>query len=94
VVGLVATIRPGTLLDYDTGEMSILTAQERTEWRRRFELGEFLYKPYTDSPHWGVTISPESYLMRFWVRDCELLNVGHMLINWTQILVVFRRKQR
>lgn len=59
---LVATLRPGSLMEATNGEMIHLNADEVAQWSTAYERGSFLYKPYPGSPHWGVTIVPPRHI--------------------------------
>ena len=89
---LIATVRPGSLIESVGGEMEYFTEEEKLDWLRRFEKGSFLYKPYPGSIHWGITVIPEDYLAANWTKHFELLEIACFYQNWTQVPVILRRK--
>jgi hypothetical protein len=89
---VVATIRPGALLEAEGGEMDDWTAAERQKCRDAYLRGDYAYRPYPKSPSWGVAAIPESYIRKHWTEAFDLLEVGHLFQNWTQVPVCLRRK--
>ena len=86
--GVIAfTVRPGAFLNSKDGEMALFTEAERSTVKDAYQRGELIYKPYSNSPDWGVTIAPMQYLTDLFGREFRIIRSQFFVHNWTQMLV-------
>jgi hypothetical protein len=89
---LVFTIRPGTFLMETDGEMAKFTPTERADAQLHYRSGELVYKAYADSPDWGITITPTSYLRRLFEDEFRIIGPHLFFQNYTQLPIIMIRK--
>lgn len=86
------TIRPGTYLEMDGGEISRLSADERAAVQADYREGRLAYWPYPDSPDWGITIAPMAYLDEVFSKHFQIIGPHYFLQNHTQLPIVMVRR--
>jgi hypothetical protein len=86
------TIRPGAFLHAADGEMSHFSEPERLEALADYKRGRLVYKPYDNSPHWGVTVAPMRYISGLFEEAFTVSGPHLFFHNWTQMFVFLQRK--
>ncbi len=88
------TVRPGTYLDLDGGEIDRLSPADKAAARSAYEAGRIAYWPYPECPSdWGVTVMPMAYLEQLFGRHFEIIGPRYFLQNHTQLPIVMVRRQ-
>lgn len=86
------TIRPGAYLEMDGGEISRLSPGERAAAQADYQQGRLAYWPYPDSPDWGITIAPMTYLDEVFSKHFQIIGPRYFLQNHTQLPIVMVRR--
>jgi hypothetical protein len=89
---VVFTIRPGAFLECVDGEMTKFTAEERQLAIEQYRQGGLAYKAYADSPDWGITIAPMTYISRLFEPYFDIVGPHLFFENTTQLPIVMIRK--
>lgn len=85
------TIRPGCFLAERDGDMAIFADVDPAELERRYERGEFIYRPYSGDTHWGVTLMPLSYLEQLMAGRFRIVKCALQLQTTNQLIVFAER---
>lgn len=89
---VLATIRPGSYLEMEGGEISRLSDTERAAAQADYAADRIAYWPYPDQEDWGITIMPPAYLQSVFGRHFEIVGPRYFLQNSTQLPIVMVRK--
>jgi len=89
---VLTTIRPGSYLEMDGGEIARLSGDERKAVREDYRHGRLAYWEYPGMEDWGITIMPPSYLQEVFGKHFEIIGPRYFLQNDTQLPMVLVRK--
>jgi len=86
------TIRPGSYLEADGGEIDRLSAEDLAAAKADYAAGRLAYWPYPGSPDWGITIAPMDYVRALFSKHFEIIGPRYFLQNFTQLPIVMVRR--
>jgi len=95
---LILTIRPRTFLENRGAELSQWSDDELREQLRRYDGGEYVYRPYNLAPvggevPYGETVVPLAYARKHWTNRFEILaDAAVYHADGYQMPVVLRRR--
>jgi len=86
------TIRPGSYIDMEGGEISRVPAAERGALRQEYEAGRLAYWPYPGIENWGIAVTPMAYLREVFGGRFRIIGPRYFLQNFTQLPIVMVRR--